>query len=50
MHQGVGDLPPRLVEVTPEGLSGDPEGAGGRFLIEPSKVDEPEGFDLFGED
>ena len=50
VHQGVGDLPPGLVEVAPEGLSGDAEGVSGFFLLEPCKVDEAKGLDLFGED
>jgi hypothetical protein len=50
VHQGVGDLPPRFMEVAPEGLSGDPKGAGGRFLFEPRKIDEPEGLDLLGKE
>jgi len=50
VHQGVGDLPPRLMEVAPEGLSGDAEGDGGLFLIESLEVDEPQGLHLLGED
>ena len=28
----------------------DPKGAGGRFLFEPRKIDEPEGLDLLGKE
>ncbi len=50
VHQGVGNLRPRLMEVAPEGLSGDAEGEGGLFLLESLEVDEPEGLHLLGED
>ena len=50
VHQGVGDLCPRLVEVAPEGLSRDADGMGGFFLLEPLEVDEAEGLHLLGED
>ena len=50
VHQCVGDLCPRLVEVAPEGLPGDADGMGGFFLLEPRKIDEAEGLHLLGED
>jgi hypothetical protein len=50
VHQGIGDLPPRLMEVTPEGLSGHPESAGCRLLFEPQEIGEPESFDLLREE
>ena len=50
VHQGIGDLPPRLVEVAPEGLTGYTEGAGCRLLFEPQEISEPESLDLLGEE
>lgn len=50
VHKGVGDLFPRLVEVAPEGLSGDAEDSGGLLLLKPLEVDEPQRLYLFGED
>ena len=50
MHQGIGNLPPRLMEVAPEGFSGDAKGTGGRLLSKTHKVDEAEGLGLLREE
>ena len=49
IYQGIGNLPPSLVEVAPEGLTGYTESTGCRFLFESQEISEPEGLDLFRE-
>jgi len=50
VHKGIGNFLPRLVEVAPEGLSGDAESGGRLFLLKPLEIDEPQRLHLLGQD